>query len=32
MITATEKAAAMIKEFLGQQQGPRTVRVLSQPG
>lgn len=32
MVTVTEKAADMIKDFLDQQQGPRTVRILAQPG
>ncbi len=32
MFTVTEKAASMIKSFLENQQGPCTVRILSQPG
>jgi iron-sulfur cluster assembly protein len=32
MLTVTEKTAAMIKGFLEKQEGPRAVRILSQPG
>jgi hypothetical protein len=32
MIEVTKKAADMIKEFLKNQQGPSTVRILTQVG
>lgn len=32
MFEVTEKAGSMIKEFLEKQQGPRTIRILAQPG
>jgi hypothetical protein len=32
MFAVTEKAAGVIKGFLENQQGPRTIRILSQPG
>jgi len=32
MLVVTEKAAGKIKDFLEKQQGPRTIRILSQPG
>jgi len=32
MFSVSEKAAGMIKDFLKKQQGPKTIRILSQPG
>jgi hypothetical protein len=32
MLTVSERAAAMLKDFLGKQQGPSAVRILTQPG
>ncbi len=32
MFEVTEKASSMIKEFLEKQQGPRAIRILTQPG
>ncbi len=32
MFQVTEKAGNMIKEFLEKQQGPRAIRILTQPG
>jgi len=32
MIDVTQKAVDMIKEFMKNQQGPRTVRILTQVG
>jgi hypothetical protein len=32
MFSVTEKAAIMIKDFLGKQQGSNAVRILAQPG
>ncbi len=32
MFTVTEKAAGMIRDIMEKQQGPRAIRILSQPG
>jgi hypothetical protein len=32
MLEVTEKAGGVIREFLEQNQGPRAVRILLQPG
>jgi hypothetical protein len=32
MFTVTEKAVGMIRDFLVKDQGPRSIRILSQPG